>query len=183
MNEGTTELERLPLVPLTPVSEGQPQEKMMPTQDNPQAQTEQMFQVPDEPDLNAARENVLEAQRELDAVQKAIDAAEAVDRRSAQEKSKADFVAKLLASRNQPPVNIVPAGATTERQLTQTQLEMEAGRRAVAKHAARDAAVKEIPRVVDPKEGTTVPVFRPADYVHEKGSAGKGLSTSDAPVR
>jgi hypothetical protein len=51
----------------------------------------------------------------------------------------------------------------TARQLTQTQLEMEAGRRASERAAAQAAMYKKMEK--DKSEGYTTPVFRPADHV------------------
>lgn len=81
------------------------------------------------------------------------------------EQARADELrAKLLgtvAKRNLPPVEPkaqpVPAAIAE-----QTRLEMEAGRKMNDHHAG----VRSIPpRRIDPREGTSVPVFRPADYV------------------
>lgn len=64
---------------------------------------------------------------------------------------------------NPPPAEPAPPPAMTERQKSQIELEMEAGRRAVARHAAQ-AAHRPQPKP-DPTEGKTTPVFRPEDYV------------------
>lgn len=53
--------------------------------------------------------------------------------------------------------------APTERQQTQTQLEQEAGRRAVERHAAQ-AANRPQPKP-DPGDGYSTPAFRPNDHV------------------
>lgn len=52
----------------------------------------------------------------------------------------------------------------TERQLSQLELEMEAGRRAVAKHQAQLAA-RPNPPANHVKEGFSTPVYRPGDVV------------------
>lgn len=64
---------------------------------------------------------------------------------------------------NPPPPPPGPPAAMTERQRNQIELEMEAGRRSVAKHAAQQANRPQ-PKP-DKSEGTTTPVFRPEDYV------------------
>jgi len=51
----------------------------------------------------------------------------------------------------------------TARQMSQTQLEMEAGRRATERHAAQAAQYKQMER--DKSEGYTTPVFRPGEHV------------------
>lgn len=51
----------------------------------------------------------------------------------------------------------------TERQKTQTEMEQEAGRRAVQRHTAQ-AAHRPQPKP-DPAEGYTTPAFRPGDHV------------------
>jgi len=58
------------------------------------------------------------------------------------------------------------------RQLSRTELEMEAGRRAVAR--AEAAKVNQLPRKIEPSDGYTTPAFRPADYVpgFDKGQVG-----------
>lgn len=49
------------------------------------------------------------------------------------------------------------------RQAEQTKLEMARGAEVSARHAAQQAA--RPPREPDPTEGTTTPVFRPADFI------------------
>lgn len=51
----------------------------------------------------------------------------------------------------------------TERQMSQTEREMEAGRKAVARAAAQQAARPQPQR--EASDGYTVPAFRPADHV------------------
>ncbi len=60
----------------------------------------------------------------------------------------------------------------TERQMTQTQLEMEAGRRAIQRHSAMDANRPQPKR--DASEGFTTPVFRPASHVPNLNSGDLG---------
>jgi hypothetical protein len=61
----------------------------------------------------------------------------------------------------------------SEAQMEQTRLEMEAGRAAVAKHAAAQAH-RPAPVRNDPREGNTTTVFRPDDYVPDPRK-GQGL--------
>jgi hypothetical protein len=56
-----------------------------------------------------------------------------------------------------------PPPPMTERQMTATQLEIEAGRRTQARHAAQQAH-RPVPKK-DPNEGFTTPVYRPGDVV------------------
>lgn len=60
------------------------------------------------------------------------------------------------------PKEYVPP-APTERQMTQTQREMEAGRKAVARAADQQAFRPQPKR--EASDGYTVPAFRPADHV------------------
>jgi len=71
----------------------------------------------------------------------------------------------ILAARNQPPA-VAPVQPPIPRVLSQTQAEMEEGRRQNERHAA-ERAIGNIPRRSDKElkaEGTSVPVFRPADF-------------------
>lgn len=85
------------------------------------------------------------------------------------EQQRQDFVQQMLAMRDVKVPEYVPP-PPTERQRTQIELEMEAGRRRVAQNVAHDAAR---PRPVkDPTEGHTTPVFRPKDHVPSMESKG-----------
>lgn len=83
------------------------------------------------------------------------------------EQRKEAFVARVMEIRNKPVANVVLAPATP-RQLNQTQLEMAAGQRAVARHQQQEAARPRPVVKPDPTQGTTTPVFRPADYVPDQ---------------
>lgn len=76
---------------------------------------------------------------------------------------------------NQPPPPPPPPPEMTVRQRTQIEEEMEAGRKAVARHAAQQAHRPQ-PKP-DPTEGKTTPVFRPEDYIpnlNSKSDAQRG---------
>ncbi len=81
---------------------------------------------------------------------------------------------KLREHANKPkPVYVPPP--ITESMAQRIREEQEAGARAVAKHAAQQAARPQPPR--DPKEGFTTPVYRPADVVPDPtGAAPKKFS-------
>ncbi len=73
-----------------------------------------------------------------------------------------DRIQKLTAERAAQPAYAPPA--MTDRQKAAREIEMEAGRRAQAKHAAQEAS--RPPRPADVKtEGFTRPVYRPGDLV------------------
>lgn len=72
------------------------------------------------------------------------------------------FVAKIMEERNKPePVYVPPT--PHPRQLEQTRLEMEAGAKRVAENEAE--RVHRPVAAPDPGQGTTVPVYRPVDFV------------------
>ena len=73
-----------------------------------------------------------------------------------------EFSDKVLAARNVPKPEVVPP-TQTPRQMTQTQLEMEAGRK--RSEAAAEQYAKLKPVVRDGSEGSTTQVFRPRDHV------------------
>ena len=79
---------------------------------------------------------------------------------SANERAKREFFKKVMEARSKPAVNVAPEPVST-RVLNQTELELEAGRKAVAKHAQQ---MKNRPPPPAPglSEGTMTPVFRPA---------------------
>lgn len=72
------------------------------------------------------------------------------------------------------PKEYVPP-ALTERQMTRTQMEMEAGRRASERHAAQ-AAHRPQPKP-EASDGYTAPVFRPAGHVPNFDSKDPGAQT------
>lgn len=65
------------------------------------------------------------------------------------------------AERAKPPPYVPPP--MTERMMTRTQQEMEAGRRVSERAAAQEASRKQPPK--DLKEGFTTPVYRPGNLV------------------
>lgn len=70
----------------------------------------------------------------------------------------------IMAARNQPPA-VPPVQPPIPRVLSQTQAEMEEGRKQVERHEA--AKVGNIPRRTDKEiaaEGHSTPVFRPVDW-------------------
>lgn len=90
------------------------------------------------------------------------------------EKQLAEFLQKVQLA-NQPPPPPAPPPEMTQRQRTQIEEEMEAGRRAVSRHAAQQANRPQ-PKP-EPTEGKTTPVFRPEDYVpnmNSKSDAARG---------
>ncbi len=89
---------------------------------------------------------------------------------------KNDFIRQVVErrmKRDEPPP---PPPPPTNRQLERTRLEIEAGQRAVAKAAAE--AANRPQRKPEPTDGTTVPVFRPQDYVPSMDQ-GKTLGARD----
>jgi hypothetical protein len=121
---------------------------------------EQKPQIEDHPDgptvaekLAAAAKDQAEAERAFSEPIKLLEPEE-VHFESEAAKTNAAFYAKLLARRNTPPA-------------VQTKLEMAEGARISAIHAERSRVIprpKPSPREVA-AQGTTVPVFRPDDYV------------------
>lgn len=80
-----------------------------------------------------------------------------------------DFAMKLAQANQAKPVNVMPpTQPVAPRVAEQTRLEMEAGKAAVAKHA--QAQAHRAPRPPEPP--TSVPIFRPEDYVpnHSQGN-------------
>jgi len=84
------------------------------------------------------------------------------DQSSQAARSIEDLHARIIAMRNEKPPEYVPpplpAGIAEK-----TRLELEEGRKQNARQAAERAAAM-VPKV-EKSEGTTEPVYRPADYV------------------
>ena len=100
-----------------------------------------------------------------------------------QERIKREFEAAVMAVRRQeaqppPPPQPVPLAIAE-----QTRREMEAG----AKQSAYWAEQQKFRPLPTAKEiqaaGTNTPVFRPGEYMHEKGAVDKNLVTQNVPVR
>jgi hypothetical protein len=133
---------------------------------------EQKPQIEDHPDgptvaekLAAAAKDQAEAERAFSEPIKLLEPEE-VHFESEAAKTNAAFYAKLLARRNTPPAVPVPQ-PVAKRITDQTKLEMAEGARISAIHAERSRVIprpKPSPREVA-AQGTTVPVFRPDDYV------------------
>jgi hypothetical protein len=100
-----------------------------------------------------------------------------------QNRIKASFEAAVLAVRRQddsppPPKQPVPPAISE-----QTRKEMEAGARQSA-YWAEQAKQRPLPTAKEIQAaGTNTPVFRPGEYMHEKGSVDKNLVTQSMPVR
>lgn len=95
------------------------------------------------------------------------------------EEQRAAFVRKVMAQRAEDDLKDIPAKppALTERQRKQIDAEMQAGRDALAKHAAAREAQAAKPVEPDPAEGGSTSVFRPEDYVPNM-KQGAGVSAS-----
>lgn len=84
------------------------------------------------------------------------------DERTPAQISVDDFVAKVMAERNTPePVYAPPP--MTERQLSAREAELAAGAKRV-KHFEEQRKI-HAPAPRDPTEGSSIPVFRPPDFV------------------
>lgn len=79
------------------------------------------------------------------------------------DKIKHDFMKSVIESRMKREEPPPPPPPPTQRQLERTRLEMEAGRKRVAANEEQ-AKLRPQPKP-EPSDGTTVPVFRPQDYV------------------
>lgn len=73
---------------------------------------------------------------------------------------------QILKQRNEPPPVYTPP-ARTGRQMSQLEEEMEAGRKALARHAAGQHARREVAQPIPPSpaDGKMTPVYRPGDAV------------------
>ena len=101
-----------------------------------------------------------------------------------QERIKREFEAAVLAVRRQedappPPPQVVPAAIAA-----QTLKEMEAGRRQ-SEYWKEQAKLRPMPTAKEIQAaGTNTPVFRPGEFMHEKGDAeGKNKVTTQLPSR
>lgn len=101
--------------------------------------------------VRIARLNGMTAEEELDLI-----------RQAEVEDLHRNFAAQLAQANRAAPVNVMPPPQPVAPRIAeQTRLEMEAGKAAVAKHAA--AQSMRAPRPAEPP--TSVPIFRPDDYV------------------
>jgi hypothetical protein len=100
-----------------------------------------------------------------------------------QDRIKAEFEAAVLAVRKQeeappPPPQPVPAAITE-----QTKREMEMGAKTSA-YWAEQQQHRPLPTAKEIQAaGSNTPVFRPGEYLHEKGGLDKNLVIQDQPVR
>jgi hypothetical protein len=102
-----------------------------------------------------------------------------------QERIKHEFEMAVLAVRRQeaappaPPMG-VPAGHPIS---AQTLKEMEAGRKQ-SEYWAEQQKSRPLPNAKEIQAaGTNTPVFRPGEFMHEKGGVGKNLVTQQIPSR
>jgi hypothetical protein len=100
-----------------------------------------------------------------------------------QERIKREFEAAVLAVRRQedappPPPMAVPTAISE-----QTKREMAAGKKQ-SEYWAEQAKLRPMPNAKEIQAaGTNTPVFRPGEYMHEKGSVEKHLVSQNTPVR
>lgn len=90
-----------------------------------------------------------------------------------------NFMQSLHAARNPEPKVYTPP-PVSERMAEQTRLEMEAGRKRVEEFDAMQASRPRPTPIVDPREGTSVPVFRPADFVPDQRKGQGNLARNSA---
>ncbi len=92
-----------------------------------------------------------------------------------QERIKREFEAAVLAVRKQEEVPPMPPQPVPRGISDQTRREMEAGRKQSA-YWAEQQKLRPQPTAKDIQAaGTNTPVFRPGEYMHEKGSVDKNL--------
>lgn len=84
---------------------------------------------------------------------------------------------EMLQQRNHPPVKEYVPPPRTERQMSQLEEELEAGRRRVAFNEAQQAARPPRPKAEVAAEGSTVPVMRPNDGAGTKEMDSKRLKS------
>jgi hypothetical protein len=100
-----------------------------------------------------------------------------------QERIKASFEAAVLAARRQDAAPPAPKQPVPPAILSQTQKEMAAGAKQSA-YWAEQSKQRPMPTAKEIKaEGVNTPVFRPGEYMHEKGGVDKNLVTQSMPVR
>lgn len=89
------------------------------------------------------------------------------------------FIRKIIEARQAAQAEAEQAppaqAGMTERQLSQTELEIKRGKERQAHFAAIDAS--RPPRPVDPTAGTSTPVHRPADFVPNMNSGNVRATT------
>jgi hypothetical protein len=101
------------------------------------------------------------------------------------ERVKREFTAQVMEARRQAAAPPPPPQPVAPAMVERTRKEMEAGRKQSA-YWAEQQKNRPLPNARDvAAAGTTVPVFQPASYVHEKGEGfeGKQHTRSDASVR
>ena len=92
-----------------------------------------------------------------------------------QERIKAEFEAAVLATRRQEDIPPPPPQAVPRAISEQTQKEMAAGAKQSAYWESQKANRPHPNAREIQAAGVTIPVFRPGEYVHEKGSVDKQL--------
>ena len=100
-----------------------------------------------------------------------------------QDRIKREFEAAVLAVRKQETAPPLPPMPVPSAIAEQTRKEMEAGRKQ-SEYWKSQQVHRPLPTVKEIREaGSNTPVFRPGEYMHEKGGLDKNLVTQNQPVR
>ena len=100
-----------------------------------------------------------------------------------QDRIKREFEAAVLAVRKQEAAPPLPPMPVPPQIAEQTRREMAAGAKQSAYWESQKVN-RPLPTAKEIKEaGTNTPVFRPGEYMHEKGGLDKNLVTQTMPVR